>query len=604
MLMVTSIPPPPSCNQLVDPFMSRGVSRSNIPSTPLSDPGLRLCPSGPSCCSRHVEKSLASWSIKNFRSGLFNMTTKMAAELDMKATQVDDFVYVLLNKAQRDFHDMFTRTYGVMYQRNAEVFQNYFKDLKLYYDKGILNPVDSTNSFFNALYQKMFQVLNGQYSFSGIYMSCVADNMDTIRPFGDVPRKLASSVKRSLVAARALVKALKTGHEIANQMTKVPPSDECVSAVQKMSTCSACTGLPELQPCQGFCVNIMKGCLAYHYEIDDLWNKYIESLMSLSERLAGPFNVETTIEPISIKISDAIMNFQESGFQVTQKVFELCGTPRLGKREARALGGSSQFVFEKRLDKSHRPPSKPQKSEFERQLIELKKKLKNAEGFWSRVPYQLCSDHEEDTGRHVGHVEDVNSCWNGKEPGRYEHKVVEDGLAHQILNPEVPVKIDLRHTLLNEQKFRLSNLANVLRSAFRGGDIEWWEEDKEIMEDEGSGAVSDFYGEYSDDEDGFTNYGDMSDDGSGDYTISDDEDVIIVPDWTKQSEFEKLDEKWDPWPTSPTSTTTTTSRPSSGTSSVHLKNKLELIRAVITYILPVATCYLGGFLTETPWIFQ
>ena len=40
--------------------------------------------------------------------------------------------------------------------------------------------------------------------------------------------------------------------------------------------------------------------------------------MSLSERLAGPFNVETTIEPISIKISDAIMNFQESGFQVGQ----------------------------------------------------------------------------------------------------------------------------------------------------------------------------------------------------------------------------------------------------------------------------------------------
>ena len=43
---------------------------------------------------------------------------------------------------------------------------------------------------------------------------------------------------------------------------------------------------------------------------------FLESLMSLSERLAGPFDVEMTIEPISIKISDAIMNFQESGFQV------------------------------------------------------------------------------------------------------------------------------------------------------------------------------------------------------------------------------------------------------------------------------------------------
>ena len=54
---------------------------------------------------------------------------------------------------------MFTRTYGVMYQKNAQVFQNYFKDLQVYYDKGVLNPVDSTNSFFNTLYQKMFQVL-------------------------------------------------------------------------------------------------------------------------------------------------------------------------------------------------------------------------------------------------------------------------------------------------------------------------------------------------------------------------------------------------------------------------------------------------------------
>ena len=67
----------------------------------------------------------------------------------------------------------------------------------------------------------MFQVLNAQYSFDGLYLSCVSDNIDSLRPFGDVPRKLASSVKRSLLAARALVKAMRTGHEIAKQMAKV-----------------------------------------------------------------------------------------------------------------------------------------------------------------------------------------------------------------------------------------------------------------------------------------------------------------------------------------------------------------------------------------------
>ena len=65
------------------------------------------------------------------------------------------------------------------------------------------------------------QVLNTQYTFDGLYLSCVAENIDQLRPFGDVPRKMATSIKRSLVAARALVKALRTGHDIAKQMTKV-----------------------------------------------------------------------------------------------------------------------------------------------------------------------------------------------------------------------------------------------------------------------------------------------------------------------------------------------------------------------------------------------
>ena len=40
-------------------------------------------------------------------------------------------MYSLLNAAQRGFHDMFTRTYGVMYQNHADVFQEFFKDLKV-----------------------------------------------------------------------------------------------------------------------------------------------------------------------------------------------------------------------------------------------------------------------------------------------------------------------------------------------------------------------------------------------------------------------------------------------------------------------------------------
>ena len=45
-----------------------------------------------------------------------------------------------------------------------------------------------------------------------------------------------------------------------------------------------------------------------------------DNLIAVGERLIGPFNIEAVVEPIDIKISDAIMNFQESGYEVTQKV--------------------------------------------------------------------------------------------------------------------------------------------------------------------------------------------------------------------------------------------------------------------------------------------
>ena len=150
---------------------------------------------------------------------------------------------------------------------------------------------------------------------------------------------------------------------------------------------------------------------------------------------------------------------------------------------------------------------------------------------------------------------------------------------------------------------RLENLANVLKAAYRGGDIEWWDEEEE--EEESSG---DYYGEYSDDEDGFSSKGDVNE-GSGDDDTEEDEDYddIIVPAWTKNKEKEKVDQKWDPWlkETSDTEDSSSTLRPTSGgASSVQLKSKVALVKAVITYIMPVATCYFGTFLTDSPWIFH
>lgn len=47
---------------------------------------------------------------------------------------------------------------------------------------------------------------------------------------------------------------------------------------------------------------------------------WTDALLKVADRLLGPFNIELVVDPIDIKISDAIMNFQENGYEISQKV--------------------------------------------------------------------------------------------------------------------------------------------------------------------------------------------------------------------------------------------------------------------------------------------
>ena len=47
---------------------------------------------------------------------------------------------------------------------------------------------------------------------------------------------------------------------------------------------------------------------------------FSDAMLSLAERLEGPFNFESVMDPIDVKISEAIMNMQENSMQVSQKV--------------------------------------------------------------------------------------------------------------------------------------------------------------------------------------------------------------------------------------------------------------------------------------------
>ncbi|OCT95468.1 hypothetical protein XELAEV_180131533mg, partial [Xenopus laevis] len=52
------------------------------------------------------------------------------------------------------------------------------------------------------------------------------------------------------------------------------------------------------------------------------------AMLLVVDRLEGPFNIESVMGPIDVKISEAITSMQENSVQVSGKVFIGCGQPK------------------------------------------------------------------------------------------------------------------------------------------------------------------------------------------------------------------------------------------------------------------------------------
>ncbi|GFY58247.1 glypican-6 [Trichonephila inaurata madagascariensis] len=110
-----------------------------------------------------------------------------------------------------------------------------FDDLEKYYLTGGVDLTAALDNFFDRLYRKMFQVLNSQYTFNEMYMNCISQKMEELKPFGDVPKKLTVEVKRSFVATRTFVQALAIGRDVVKFIQEVGPTPECSRALMKMT---------------------------------------------------------------------------------------------------------------------------------------------------------------------------------------------------------------------------------------------------------------------------------------------------------------------------------------------------------------------------------
>ncbi|KAL8595475.1 hypothetical protein ACOMHN_024174 [Nucella lapillus] len=469
-----------NCVEVKKNYAAKGFAESDVPLQAVNGESLEICPQQQSCCSQAMEEKLKSLSQKDYSSRLDEAFKLLRTVFASKTRKFDQFFTELLDNAREELHEMFVKTYGLLYQQNAQIFADLFSDLRAYYKGKDRNLVDVMDTFFSRLLQRMFELLNGQYEFDDDYLTCVTERMSDLKPFGDVPGKLSTQIKRAFIAARTFVQGLAIGRDVILSVMEIPPTEACVRGIMKMTHCPKCSGLTSTKPCNNFCLNTMKGCLAHHAELNAVWNEYIDALKNLAKRLEGPFNIESVVDPIDVKISGAIMNLQENSAQVSSKIFSGCGQPRFSRKKRKA---DNTNIYDFNFSSKPKPrPTTAAGTSLDRLVRDIKDKVKTAKDFWLQLPYAVCNDEDV-----AAPPQSDDDCWNGQDRARYVPAVQKDGVINQINNPEVEVDVTKASTLFTRQVIQLRLITTRLNSAYNGEDVDWIDTEIEGVSGSGSG---------------------------------------------------------------------------------------------------------------------
>ncbi|XP_041841463.1 glypican-5a isoform X2 [Melanotaenia boesemani] len=392
---------------------------------------------------------------------------------------------VLLRQAENHTNAILQLSYQNLADQATGSVRELFTDFGLFLLGSELNVDEFVQRFFDSLFPVVYNHLinPGLGDISVGYAECVRSLRRDVRPFGVVPGLLSDQIARSGVTGKLLLQALHLGIEVINTTDHLQLSRECRRALLKMQYCPHCQGLTHSKPCMGYCLNVMRGCLASMAEIDPHWREFVSSLEGLSARMHGAQDLEQVLQGVHMLLHDAVGHAQKNGPRLSAQVHELCGQP------------SRKPVSIQHSNRESIPLKAPIRLSGDSLAIRRKDfmdSLRLHRTFYGGLADQLCVS-ELASG-------DGLSCWNGTNTVKsYTLRVVGNGIRAQSANPEVKVKE--ADPVINQIIDKLKHINQLLqgKSIPKLGSLDQIET--------GSGDVEGRYSGDCDDEDGCSGSG-------------------------------------------------------------------------------------------------
>uniref|UniRef100_A0A8B9I1U0 Glypican 5a n=1 Tax=Astyanax mexicanus TaxID=7994 RepID=A0A8B9I1U0_ASTMX len=231
----------------------------------------------------------------------------------------------LVRQAQDQTVALLLSTYRDLSEDAAPTVDELFTDVGLFVLGAELSLEEAVQRFFLALFPPVFERLvePGLERLDGGYGECVRSAGHGLAPYGNAPARLTKQLSGAALPHRVLLQALHLGVEVINTTDHLQLSRECRRALLRMSYCPHCQALTSTRPCVGYCLNVLRGCLASLAEVDPHWREFVGSLEALLVRMDSGMDLERTLAAVPTIVRDAIAHAHKSAPYLSSQVKRL-----------------------------------------------------------------------------------------------------------------------------------------------------------------------------------------------------------------------------------------------------------------------------------------
>uniref|UniRef100_A0A3B4AP73 Uncharacterized protein n=1 Tax=Periophthalmus magnuspinnatus TaxID=409849 RepID=A0A3B4AP73_9GOBI len=307
-----------SCHEVRTAFQLRSVGPVHrVPETPVD---LLLCKhQGLSCCTRKMEESyliaVKRETLHNIQSYSYELEHLFSGHAD--AFQM--FQY-LLSFSQGHLSSLLEGNFPSLSRHALPHVNQLFSSLSQHLRGANVSVEAAVHQFFNNLFPLVYsQLINPgmEREVMREMDDCLRMTRQDVNPFGPHPAVMIQELVGALGAGKHLGLALTEGLEVLNATEHISLSKECVKALVKMVYCSHCRGLTLIKPCDGLCLNVMRGCLASVSELDQPWRRYTTLLEQLTNAMAKQHSMELALLGVRGHVNEALLYAQLHGPIIT-----------------------------------------------------------------------------------------------------------------------------------------------------------------------------------------------------------------------------------------------------------------------------------------------